>query len=123
MEENLESFCDRWLASWSGGNPDRLLAFYSPDAIYVDPAYPDGLHGLSALGKYLTRLLESFPEWVWTREYLHPVPGGFVLGWQARLSPDSPRLARGMDRVLLDNGLIARNEVFFDPRHLFGASR
>ncbi|MFN3842681.1 MAG: nuclear transport factor 2 family protein [Rehaibacterium terrae] len=123
MNEPLESFCDRWLASWTGGDPDRLLAFYAHDAVYIDPAWPDGLRGHAALHGYLSRLLRLYPDWVWRREALHPVPGGFILRWRARLHPDSTHEARGMDLIELEGGLIVRNEVYFDPRHLFGASR
>ncbi len=123
MNEPLESFCDRWLASWTGGDPDRLLAFYAPDAVYIDPAWPDGLHGRGALHGYLSRLLRLYPDWVWERESLFPIPAGFVLRWRSRLHPDSPRMARGMDLIELEGGRIVRNEVYFDPRHLFGTTR
>lgn len=120
MNEPLEAFCDRWLAAWRGGDPEPLLAFYHPQAFYLDPAHPAGLHGAPAIGAYLARLLPRYPDWVWTRDWLHPLPDGFVLRWRARIRPDSPSEATGMDLVRLSGDRIVRNEVYFDPRRLFG---
>lgn len=123
MDASHEAFCDRWLQAWSGGDADALLRFYAPDAVYLDPAYPEGLQGHTALHGYLSRLLRLYPDWVWTRERLYPVPGGFIVRWRARLHPAAERAARGLDLVLVEDGLIVRNEVYFDPRHLFGDPR
>ena len=33
-------FAQRWLPAWTGNDPQRLAAFYSDDALYVDPGIP-----------------------------------------------------------------------------------
>ena len=33
-EEELEGFCKRWLAAWTGNDPAGLLDFYAGDAFY-----------------------------------------------------------------------------------------
>jgi ketosteroid isomerase-like protein len=39
------AFAQRWLPAWTGNDPQRLAAFYSDDALYVDPGIPAGVHG------------------------------------------------------------------------------
>ncbi len=33
----LEAFIQRWLAAWTGNQPERLLTFYAPDATEILP--------------------------------------------------------------------------------------
>jgi ketosteroid isomerase-like protein len=115
-QQSLETFCDRWLASWTGNRPEALLAFYSDDAFYSDPAFPAGLRGHDALRGYLEKLLARNPSWVWTRERLQPTAEGFTLKWRARL-PDGSTF-NGLDIVETDGARITHNEVYFDPAPL-----
>ena len=39
------AFAQRWLPAWTGNDPERLAAFYSDDALYVDPGIPAGAGG------------------------------------------------------------------------------
>lgn len=50
--EALEAFIDEWLAAWTGDQPEQLLAYYTPNAFYLDPARPDGLQGHHAMRPY-----------------------------------------------------------------------
>lgn len=117
---SLESFCDAWLAAWTGNRPDALLACYTGDARYLDPAFPGGLRGHAQLRAYFEKLLARNPDWVWKREELMPTAGGFTLKWRARL-PDGADFC-GLDIVELRDGLISRNEVYFDPAPLRAAA-
>ena len=113
---DLAKFCDDWLAAWTGGAPERLLAFYAEDASYADPAKPQGIQGREALARYFGRLLPANPGMVWTRRELWPLQGdGFAVTWTARI-PVGGRVVeeRGCDLVWLRDGLIVRNEVYFD---------
>lgn len=111
----LEVYCDEWFRAWTGGDPDRLLEHYAEDAVYEDPARPQGIRGHGELRRYFARLLPANPDMVWTRRELRPVEGGFVVSWTARIPVGGETLVeRGMDLVLLRDGRIARNEVYFD---------
>ena len=79
--EAAERFCERWLAAWTGGaaRVDELLAFYSPDAFYADPAQPGGLRGSDELRLYLRKLLERYPSWSWEALEIFSTPKGFYL--------------------------------------------
>lgn len=40
-----KEFAAKWLPAWTGNDPERLAAFYSEDAFYLDPAIPRGVKG------------------------------------------------------------------------------
>ncbi|HYG47741.1 MAG TPA: nuclear transport factor 2 family protein [Allosphingosinicella sp.] len=110
-----ESFCSQWLPAWTGNDPDRLLAFYSEDAFYSDPAVPRGVEGREALRRYFTKLLGRYPDWRWTHRRSLPLPDGFLNYWQAHLSDDGDAPSwEGVCVVRLRGSRIFRNEVFFD---------
>lgn len=120
VRSSLEEFCDAWLNSWSGNQPEKLLDYYTEDVFYSDPARPKGLSGKSSLREYFVKLLAKNPDWKWARTRLFPNEEGFTLRWTAKIprAKDSISIS-GMDRVVLRDSKISRNEVYFDPRSLF----
>ena len=109
--------CDRWLPAWTGGSGsvERLLGFYSPEALYRDPARPEGIRGRDGLRGYFQKLLAKNPDWRWEADEIVPTERGFVLKWLAHVPAGSRTLAiQGLDIVEVENGLITRNEVYFD---------
>lgn len=118
--EAAREFAGRWLPAWSGNNPELLLSFYSPDAFYLDPAIPQGVKGRAALLDYFRKLLGYNPDWVWTQLEAIPMEGGFLNKWLARIPVGKHRLdCVGVCLVQLDgNGLVRRNEVYFDRSEL-----
>lgn len=113
---DLERFCDDWFAAWTGGDSQRLLAYYSEDAWYADPAKPQGIQGRDALARYFGKLLPANPDMVWARRALHPLGmDAFVVTWTARIPVKGTVVTEnGCDLVWLREGRIARNEVYFD---------
>lgn len=115
----LDTFCDSWLDSWSKNRPDKLIEFYTEDTYYSDPARPQGLHGRKELYDYLKKLLAKNPDWKWMRKNLIPNHEGFCLIWTAEIpSNNKIVLVSGMDRIVLSNFKIKRNEVYFDTQPL-----
>jgi hypothetical protein len=113
------SFCDEWLAAWTGNQPDKLLAFYTESAFYRDPAKPNGLKGHSELLPYFTRLLAKNPDWAWKALEILPTEIGFVLKWEATIPVGGRVIVEtGLDIVELKDGRISRNEVYFNPSRL-----
>lgn len=110
-------FCAEWLPAWTGADAPRLAAFYSPDVFYADPARPEGVRGRQDLERYFERLLARFPEWVWTHDRSLPLHDGFVNFWSCDLKRGEAPF-QGVCIVQFKDGLIARNEVFFDPTPL-----
>jgi predicted SnoaL-like aldol condensation-catalyzing enzyme len=119
---DAKEFAESWLPAWTGNDPERLAAFYTDDAFYRDPAVPDGVHGKEALVAYFTALLARFPDWEWTNTGATPTEGGFLNHWHATV-PVGGRVVEcdGVCTVRLREGLIERNEVFFDRSELLAA--
>lgn len=118
--DQARAFCDRWLPAWTGGDPQRLIQFYSDDVFYSDPARPGGVVGRAALANYFSRLLSRYPEWVWRHDRGLELKDGFVNFWTCQPAPHDPPF-NGVCIVLVKEGLISRNEVFFDPAPLLGS--
>ncbi len=117
MSNLLKKFADKWLAAWTGNNPGGLLQYYTHDAYYADPANPKGLKGHEQMIGYFTKLLKRNPDWVWKTIKVFETSNGFTLKWYASIPVKGKTLElEGLDIVELKDGLIARNEVFFD-RH------
>ena len=111
---DIADFNARWLKAWSDKDVGQLLSFYAADCRYVDPQVPQGLEGHDALGAYLTGLFGATPPMRYDPDEVWPIPGGFCGRWFCVIGADpaaAPAL-RGFDLVLLQDGLIAVNEVF-----------
>jgi len=120
--DEARDFAERWLPAWSGNRPERLVSFYTPDAVYSDPAVPDGVRGGDALLAYFQRLLARNPDWVWTHTGSIPMRDGFLNRWHASI-PVRERSVEvdGVCTVQLRDGLIYANHVFFDRSELLTA--
>jgi steroid delta-isomerase-like uncharacterized protein len=118
--EEAKDFASKWLPAWTGNDPDKLAAFYSEDAFYLDPAIPDGVRGKDELLSYFKRLLSVNPDWVWTQLEGIPMEGGFLNKWRAEIPVGEKAVeCVGVCFVQLDDkGLIKRNEVYFDRSDL-----
>ena len=116
--------CEHWLPLWTGNRPEHLVQVYAEDVFYRDPAKPEGVYGKAALLAYFRKLLKTFPDWVWTAEEVFPIERGFILRWRARIPVGSMIVQEsGMDLVLVENGLVTRNEVYFDRSALLAAMK
>lgn len=118
--EEAKAFASRWLPAWTGNKPEKLAAFYSENAFYSDPGIPDGVSGKEALLGYFRKLLEQNPSWVWTQIEGIPMEGGFLNKWHADIPVGSINIeCVGVCFVQFDlDGLIKRNEVYFDRTEL-----
>ena len=114
--EEAAAFAARWLPAWTGNDPEKLAAFYSSDAFYLDPGVPQGVKGKDALLNYFRKLLAQNPKWVWKQLEGIPMEGGFLNKWHAKI-PVGEKVIEciGVCLVQFDSeGLIRRNEVYFD---------
>ncbi len=117
--KDITTFCQNWLTSWTGNNPEKLLSFYSKTAYYQDPANPKGLKGHDNLFPYFKKLLGANPKWIWRMIEAYPTEKGFVLKWRATIPVKSEEIIEyGMDLLELEGDKIIRNEVYFDRTEL-----
>lgn len=111
----LKQFITEWLQAWTGNRPDALLAYYSDDAFYADPAFPNGISGKENLKSYFSKLLSKNPEWIWEAIEIIPTEKGCTLKWKAQVpTPKGNVVFFGLDIVEVTDGKIIRNEVYFD---------
>lgn len=109
------AFAKRWLPAWSGNDPDRLIGFYSEDVYYRDPMVAGGILGRVRLAEHFKTLLARNPDWEWHHIHAVPLHNGFLGYWLMQF-PDQPHLQPmyGISVVKLKDGLIYRNEIYFD---------
>jgi hypothetical protein len=109
------AFAERWLPAWTGNDPERLVAFYTDDVFYSDPAVPAGVRGREALLVYFRKLLARNPTWVWTHRGSIPMLDGFVNLWHASIPVGTGVVeVDGLCTVQLRGERIYANRVFFD---------
>jgi hypothetical protein len=119
---DARAFAARWLPAWTGNDPERLVAFYTDDAVYADPAIPRGVRGRAALLGYFTKLLAQNPAWVWTHSGSTPLADGFLNRWHAVIPVGTRTIdVDGVCTVQMRDGQIYANEVFFDRSPLLVA--
>ena len=121
--EQAREFASRWLPAWTGNDPEKLAAFYSPDAFYLDPAIPRGVKGRPDLLAYFQKLLARNPNWVWTQIEGISMEGGFLNKWLAKI-PVGEKILEVIGVCFVqfdDQGLIKRNEVYFDRSEMLAA--
>jgi hypothetical protein len=118
--EQARQFASKWLPAWTGNNPENLASFYSDDVLYLDPGIPQGIRGKDGLLSYFRQLLSQNPKWIWTQIEPIPMEGGFLNKWLAKI-PVGPAVIECIGVCLVqfnDQGLIRRNEVYFDRTEL-----
>lgn len=123
-EAEVRKLADRFLGAWNVQRVDKVLACYTEDLVYRDPNTRGSVNGREAMGRYLTKL---FSKWTmhWSLREAFPLAGveGAAVLWRASLRAASGSTTvetDGMDLVLLRDGLICRNEVYFDRAGLAG---
>jgi SnoaL-like domain len=114
--DEARQFAQQWLPAWSGNQPELLASFYADDALYLDPAVPNGVKGKPELLAYFRRLLRHNPDWVWSQIEGIPLEDGFLNKWRAQIPVGAKTIEIvGVCFVQLDDaGKIRRNEVYFD---------
>jgi len=120
--EHARAFAERWLPAWSGNRPELLASFYTDDAVYSDPAVPDGVRGREAVLAYFTKLLARNPEWIWVHRGSIPLQDGFLNKWHATIPVTGHSVeVDGVCTVQMRSNLIYANHVFFDRAPLLHA--
>jgi len=114
-KKEIMDFVAKWLPTWTGNTPDKLIEFYSKDAFYRDPANKEGLKGHDQILPYFRKLLAANPNWKWEAVEVFPTATGFIAKWKAMLPVGSEVIIEnGMDIVEVKGGKVIRNEVYFD---------
>ncbi len=106
------------IAAWNDHDVDAVVACYTPDLVYIDPNTRGAVEGADAMRRYLTKLFDRW-EMHWTVKQIFPLADldGSAALWRASLTARATgRTAEidGMDLVLIEDGKVKRNEVYYD---------
>jgi len=110
--------CDKFLSAWNNQNVEEVLACYTPDLVYRDPNTRGEIRGAEPMRRYLIKLFKVW-RMHWSRRELYDLKSenGVALLWRASIRKTDGRQTTevdGMDLVILRDGRIARNDVYFD---------
>ncbi|MFX1370204.1 MAG: nuclear transport factor 2 family protein [Promethearchaeota archaeon] len=120
--EELFEFCKEWLSAWTGNRPEKLLDYYTADALYIDPQHRDGLRGHDEIRGYFEKLLDVYHDWEWKPLEVFPIDSGAIVKWEATIHVGQETLTEvGLDIVEIEGKKIRRNEVYFDRTRLLAA--
>lgn len=116
--DELHAISTPLIEAWNDQDVERVVACYTHDLIYVDPNTRGAVEGADAFSRYLTKL---FSRWQmhWSVKETFPLAGadGAAGLWRASFRvPGGQESVQvdGMDLVLIENGRLRRNEVYFD---------
>ena len=56
------SYMSQALSAWSTHDPDKVISFYTDDAVYEDVAFGEVNHGKTELRKFAAELFEEVPD-------------------------------------------------------------
>lgn len=117
-QSDLDAFATRFLAAWTTQKVDAVLECYTDDVVFRDPNTRGDILGLDRLRRYITRLFAGWSmTWSVREAHLFATGDGAALLWHAtftRVGESAVVEADGMDLLVFKNGLVRRNEVYFD---------
>jgi SnoaL-like domain len=116
--ERYERLADGVFSAFNTQEVERVLDLYTDDLVWLDPNTRGPVVGREAMRRYLTKL---FGRWTmhWEREEVFPLDGtdGVAVRWVGKLAPAGESRSvdiAGLDLVILQGDLVARNEVYYD---------
>ena len=116
--ERYQRLADQVFSAFNTQDVERVLALYTDDLVWIDPNTRGPVVGREAMRAYLTKL---FDRWTmhWKGEEVFPLDGtdGVAIRWTGKLAPAGESRSvdiAGLDLVILDGDLVARNEVYYD---------
>lgn len=113
VQDDMSTWCDGWLAAWTGGRVDAVLAWYTDDCAYVDPSCPAGLFGTGSVRLHLAPLLRRFPDWQFRRRLIWRGDWSIDVFWRMHFPMRDGMDRNGLARLVLRDGLIAQQESAF----------
>lgn len=120
-EEAIE-LAERSLSAWNRQDVEKVLSCYTEDCTYLDPNTKGKVAGHEALRKYLTRLFQQWNmHWSLREFFVFTDQNGGAFLWHAKMTPAGGGKTSeidGMDLVIVREGRMCRNEVYFDRRAL-----
>lgn len=112
-----KQLCERWLAAWSGDDPQRVVSMISEDAVYRDPVRSTGLYGRDAIAEHLEMIFVRNPGWKFSLVDCWQIePHTVVMKRRVRNTIDNRVFEdNGVEFLEFDDqGLITSCEMYYD---------
>jgi steroid delta-isomerase-like uncharacterized protein len=124
----LQDFIDRYNAAWNGHDVESIVEMHTDDSVFENHTTGDLNVGREAIGTAIRGIFTVFPdlEFETRRQYLREdlvvqewTARGTHLGKMSRAGIEveptgKPVEYRGMDVIPIDDGLVARKDVYSD---------
>jgi steroid delta-isomerase-like uncharacterized protein len=124
----LQRFIDRYNAAWNAHDVDAIVEMHTEDSVFENHTTGDVNVGREAIGEAIRGVFTVFPdlEFETRRQYLRDnlvvqewTARGTHLGKMTRAGLEveptgRPVEYRGMDVIPVDDGLVARKDVYSD---------
>jgi ketosteroid isomerase-like protein len=114
----LERLVIAFLDAWNSQDVERVAACYTEDLRYRDPNTRGYVEGRDALRRYLRKLFAGWQmSWHKREVFQLAETNGVAFLWRATFRRPAGGLvveADGMDLAVVRDGLLARNDVYFD---------
>lgn len=106
------------IAAWNAHDVEAVVGCYTDDLIYIDPNTRGAVEGADAMRRYLTKLFERWQmHWEVKQVFALADLDGSTALWRASLTARSTGRTvevDGIDLVLIEDGRVKRNEVYYD---------
>jgi ketosteroid isomerase-like protein len=117
-KDRMYQLAEHVLETWNTQDVGQVVSCYTSNLVYVDPNTRGEVKGSTAFWRYLEKMFNEWEmKWYLKEAFLFDHGVGCAVMWHAtikRMEGSELVEFEGMDLVLVDNDLIARNEVYFD---------
>ncbi|MEW6442394.1 MAG: nuclear transport factor 2 family protein [bacterium] len=125
--EEAVQLAERFLSAWNTQDVETVVSCYTEDCKYLDPNTRGPVSGHPGLRRYLPRLFQQWKmHWSLREFFLFAEQNGGAFLWHAKLTPAGGGKTTeidGMDLVIVREGRICRNEVYFDRMAVLAGER
>jgi hypothetical protein len=106
---------DHWAAFWADPDPDRAARVSTDDVVGDWPGDPEPVRGKEAYRARIAQVLELVPDLhLEVAEHAHG-PNCIFIHWIAHgTGANGPFEIDGIDRILLEDGLVKENLIRYD---------
>ena len=124
----LQEFIDRYNAAWNAHDVDAILAMHTDDSVFENHTTGDVNVGKEAIGNAIRGIFSVFPDLSFEGRRTYIRDDLVVQEWTARgthegkmtrsgveVEPTGRKVEyRGMDVIPIQDGLVARKDVYSD---------
>ncbi len=124
----LQAFIDRYNDAWNAHDVDSIVAMHTDDSVFENHVTGDAYTGREEIGRAISAIFSVFPDiqFEGRRQYIRE--DLVVQEWTARgthqgkmtragieVEPTGKHVEyKGMDVIPIENGLVARKDVYSD---------